>query len=583
MANLPETPDYADGIYQIETTDPVLGGPAGIANRQASQLGGRTAWLKNKIDDLLSGSLAVFKANRLSTARTLSVTGAGSGSTTFDGSANASIALTLADSSVSAGTYPKVTVNAKGLVTAGAALAPADIPALDWSKITSGKPTTLAGYGIVLADSGVTAGTYPKVTVNAKGDVTAGAALAATDIPALDWSKITTGKPTSLDGYGIVLADSGVTAGTYPKVTVNAKGDVTAGAALAAADIPALDWSKITSGKPTTLAGYGIVLADSGVVAGTYPKVTVNAKGDVTAGAALAPADIPALDWSKITSGKPTTLAGYGIVLADSGVVAGTYPKVAVNAKGTVTAGAALAAADIPALDWSKITSGKPTTLAGYGIVLADSGVAAGTYPKVTVNAKGTVIAGAALSAADIPTNLALSGVPTAATAAAGTTNNQVATTEFAQAAVGAGAICAFARNTPPPGWLKANGAAVSRSSYTYLFNAIGTTFGAGNGSTTFNLPDLRGEFIRGWDDGRSVDASRAFGTIQGDTFKGHNHASAIYPSMGNFQYFADVGTTGNYGLAPGNNVQSNAIFNNGGGGTETRPRNVALLICIKY
>lgn len=148
MANLPETPDYPAGVYQLETSDPVLGGPGGIANRQAEQLANRTAWLKAKVDAFLNGTVAVFKATKLATARTLSISGAGSGSVSFDGSANANIALTLADSGAVAGTYPKVTINAKGLVTGGAALAAADIPSLDWSKINSGKPTTLGGYGI---------------------------------------------------------------------------------------------------------------------------------------------------------------------------------------------------------------------------------------------------------------------------------------------------------------------------------------------------------------------------------------------------------------------------------------------------
>ena len=65
---------------------------------------------------------------------------------------------------------------------------------------------------------------------------------------------------------------------------------------------------------------------------------------------------------------------------------------------------------------------------------------------------------------------------------------------------------------TPPTGWLKCNGAAISRTAYAKLFAAIGTVFGAGDGFTTFNLPDLRGEFVRGWDDGRGVDGGRAFG-----------------------------------------------------------------------
>ena len=64
------------------------------------------------------------------------------------GSGNGSITLTLAASGVTAGTYPKVTVDSKGRVTSGSSLIASDIPSLDWSKISSGKPTTLAGYGI---------------------------------------------------------------------------------------------------------------------------------------------------------------------------------------------------------------------------------------------------------------------------------------------------------------------------------------------------------------------------------------------------------------------------------------------------
>jgi hypothetical protein len=151
MANVPETPDYPAGIYQIETADPVLGGPGGIANRQAEQLGNRTAWLKAKVDAFLDGTTAVLKATKLATARTLSISGAASGSASFDGSANANIVLTLADSGAVADTYTKVTINAKGQVTGGSALGATDIPGLDWGKIITGKPNSLAGYGITLA------------------------------------------------------------------------------------------------------------------------------------------------------------------------------------------------------------------------------------------------------------------------------------------------------------------------------------------------------------------------------------------------------------------------------------------------
>lgn len=82
--------------------------------------------------------------------------------------------------------------------------------------------------------------------------------------------------------------------------------------------------------------------------------------------------------------------------------------------------------------------------------------------------------------------------------------------------AVPAGTIIQSASSVVPTGYLKANGQAVSRSIFARLFRAIGTTYGAGNGSTTFNVPDLRGEFIRGWDDGRNID-THTF-TITGST-----------------------------------------------------------------
>jgi microcystin-dependent protein len=87
-----------------------------------------------------------------------------------------------------------------------------------------------------------------------------------------------------------------------------------------------------------------------------------------------------------------------------------------------------------------------------------------------------------------------------------------------------AGSVIYHAANTPPTGFLKADGAAVSRSTYADLFAAIGETYGAGDGSTTFLVPDLRGEFMRGWDDSRGVDSGRGFGSFQADEFEAHNH-----------------------------------------------------------
>jgi len=136
-----------------------------------------------------------------------------------------------------------------------------------------------------------------------------------------------------------------------------------------------------------------------------------------------------------------------------------------------------------------------------------------------------------------------------------------------------AGKIEYFAGNTAPLGFLKANGAAISRTTYSRLFAYMGTTFGTGDGSTTFNLPDMRSVFPRGWDDGRGLDSGRVFGSYQADDFASHNHFV-----QGNGGGGGTSGLSGNTGGGPFGGVNSNST-----GGTETRPKNIALLACIKY
>jgi microcystin-dependent protein len=156
-----------------------------------------------------------------------------------------------------------------------------------------------------------------------------------------------------------------------------------------------------------------------------------------------------------------------------------------------------------------------------------------------------------------------------------------------------AGEVASFARNSAPAGWLKANGAAISRTTYGALFAAIGTTFGAGDGSTTFNLPDLRGEFVRGWDDGRGVDSGRAFGSSQKGSLVTFDPTSvstaltALHSTGADGTARVDIGLDAiNSSEYPGIDVGSAAA-----GSTLTvssaagvsRPRNIALLACIKY
>ena len=142
---------------------------------------------------------------------------------------------------------------------------------------------------------------------------------------------------------------------------------------------------------------------------------------------------------------------------------------------------------------------------------------------------------------------------------------------------VPAGSVIYVARSLPPVGYLKANGAVVSRTTYSALFSAIGTTFGSGDGSTTFGLPDLRAEFLRGLDDGRGVDSGRALGTTQAQAIQNHTHSLIGYetalPGAGN----------GQFALNQGIGAYNDTRFINSTGGSETRPRNVALLACIKF
>ena len=156
-----------------------------------------------------------------------------------------------------------------------------------------------------------------------------------------------------------------------------------------------------------------------------------------------------------------------------------------------------------------------------------------------------------------------------------------------------AGTVMQFAGSSAPAGYLKANGNAVSRTTYAALFAAIGTTYGTGDGSTTFNVPDLRGEFVRGLDDGRGVDSGRALGSAQADTLRQHNHDSYIRTDVfGSGDGSSIIGTsTADEGLRTnGPDMGVLGISTSFGSypisasniADETRPRNIALLYCIK-
>ena len=151
--------------------------------------------------------------------------------------------------------------------------------------------------------------------------------------------------------------------------------------------------------------------------------------------------------------------------------------------------------------------------------------------------------------------------------------------------------VSAFASANPPAGWLRCNGAAVSRTTYAALFAAIGTRFGAGNGGTTFNVPDLRGEFVRGLDEGRGIDSGRALGTVQVDSLRSHDHG--LKTQVGVFGYgelvLKDFSEPGHpwyeqpSGVANDEASTGYRVATFATGGSETRPRNLSLLFCIRF
>ena len=130
------------------------------------------------------------------------------------------------------------------------------------------------------------------------------------------------------------------------------------------------------------------------------------------------------------------------------------------------------------------------------------------------------------------------------------------------------GTVLPFAGANAPAGFLLCDGSAVSRTEYAELFAVIGTTWGAGNGSTTFNLPDLRGVFLRGVDGGRGFDPGRVLGSLQQDDLKSHTHTGTT-SQAGSHTHSASTGSAGSHSHSAGSfavQVPSNVVPRDGWG-----------------
>ena len=182
---------------------------------------------------------------------------------------------------------------------------------------------------------------------------------------------------------------------------------------------------------------------------------------------------------------------------------------------------------------------------------------------------------------------------------------------------VPSGSVFCMAVATVPSGYLECNGAEVSRTTYSVLFAVIGTAYGTGDGSSTFNLPDLRGEFIRGFDNGRGADSGRSIATSQSAQNASHNHSMSVSGTTSNptptltgdvrriSEGYRAQGTAsgvftkeldGNNSITGSSSTSPVAGFsmdaththtfsasgNTGDQGGEARPRNIAMMYVIK-
>jgi len=187
-------------------------------------------------------------------------------------------------------------------------------------------------------------------------------------------------------------------------------------------------------------------------------------------------------------------------------------------------------------------------------------------------------------------------------------TNVKTALDEIVLEKVPAGAVQFFAMAAAPTGWLKANGAEISRAAYSTLFAAIGTLYGIGDGALTFNIPDMRGQFARAWDDSKGVDIGRAIGTDQDDALEQHSHYSGISAQSQEFKAYCGTGHTTDVlgqgrhtqgeASGTGSNAVTSGVISSGLAvtsplqgatssastpKTETIVKNLALNACIKY
>ncbi|MCO7614518.1 phage tail protein [Pseudomonas chlororaphis] len=232
---------------------------------------------------------------------------------------------------------------------------------------------------------------------------------------------------------------------------------------------------------------------------------------------------------------------------------------------------------------WQLVTDG-PVTLGttplAFEMAVGRTGISAGSYANVTVDKYGRVIAGTN------PSTLAGHGITDTYTKA------EIESIVAQASSLPVGSMVAFPKGAVPPGFLEVDGSVQSAATYPDLAAYLGATFNTGGeGAGNFRLPESRGEFFRGWDHGRGVDAGRELGSGQGSQNLKHVHPQ---PLAGNGEVISTQFVPGSWALTPNlakTLINDSAPADNGtavpldwaaSGGNEARPRNMAVMWCIK-
>ena len=511
MANLTETNRWEAGIYQLETSDPVMGGPNGIDNRAPRELANRTLWLKTE----LAKAVAQIGANKIEAAQVYALK--------------------------------------TGQITAGAGLTGGGTLAAN-RTISLGQPADLTETSESVAVSNTHSHKLPRASSTARGIVRVANTLSGTATD--DALSAAMGKK---------LADEKL--GNRGNQTIEG-GMLTVGRA----DV----W-----GKLGMLSGQGKWIFEA------HPS------------AADAVADSIRFNFKFEEPGKKIRTLRFHTIGPDGETVA--YQS-------WVAAKAAEAAAG--KADTKKLTDEDLNSITTPGLYGQALNVHATTERNYPVQKAGSLLSlpSAYNSDADLASHQIYIPFDTDEIWRRGKRNggrwtewakitvSPAELTAAVESSVPSGAVMHFAMQSAPTGWLKADGSAVSRTQYPALFAAIGTTFGVGDGRTTFNLPDLRGEFVRGWDGGRNIDPGRAFGSAQGDAIR--NITGSIDTGSNNgHQLFDEATATGALAISQrrwkawtsdtqdGRNNPSAFDFDASRvvpTAAENRPRNIALLACIK-